>query len=183
VPAGPVEPVGTLADGLVGLGLPFGRIDAPVLARLADAARQAGADSLRPAPGRALIVTGLRRAATAGLIDRAAALGLVTTPDDPRRRIIACVGAPGCASALVSTRDIAALVAERLAEAGDIVHVSGCAKGCAHPRPAALTLVGTPSGVALIRNGRADAVPERLIAPAEVGPLIASRCSKASHDL
>ena len=33
------------------------------------------------------------------------------------------------------------------------IHISGCAKGCAQAAPAALTIVGTPEGGALIANG------------------------------
>ncbi|MBB4956134.1 sulfite reductase beta subunit-like hemoprotein [Agrobacterium vitis] len=35
------------------------------------------------------------------------------------------------------------------------VHISGCSKGCAHPKTAALTIVGTAEGVGLVLNGRA----------------------------
>ena len=34
------------------------------------------------------------------------------------------------------------------------VHVSGCAKGCAHPRPAAATFVGRDGRFDLVLNGR-----------------------------
>ena len=40
------------------------------------------------------------------------------------------------------------------------LHVSGCAKGCAHPAPAALTIVGTERGCGIVaqRHGARDAV-------------------------
>jgi precorrin-3B synthase len=33
------------------------------------------------------------------------------------------------------------------------LHVSGCAKGCAHPKAAAITLVGQNGRYALVRDG------------------------------
>ena len=39
------------------------------------------------------------------------------------------------------------------------LHVSGCAKGCARPGPSALTLVGTPDGFNLVRDGSPRDVP------------------------
>ena len=41
------------------------------------------------------------------------------------------------------------------------IHISGCAKGCAHAEPAALTVVGTPDGCALIADGSARDAPFR----------------------
>jgi precorrin-3B synthase len=39
------------------------------------------------------------------------------------------------------------------------VHVSGCAKGCAHPGPARTTLVGENGRYGIVRNGRPRDVP------------------------
>lgn len=165
-PAGPMdvgtapEPIGLhrLRHGVaLGLGLPFGRMDAAALISLAEAS---GARALRGAPGRALLAIGVPDAGA--LRRRAAALGFITDPADPRRRVAACPGAPGCASALTETRNLAATLAP-LVPAGALLHVSGCAKGCAHPRAAIRTLVGTPRGLGLIRRGRAgDTVAEML---------------------
>jgi sulfite reductase beta subunit-like hemoprotein len=56
---------------------------------------------------------------------------------------------------LGETRD----VATRLAATGLGLHVSGCAKGCAHPAPADFAVVATAAGYDVIENGRADAAP------------------------
>ena len=40
------------------------------------------------------------------------------------------------------------------------VHVSGCAKGCAHHAAAPVTLVGGAGRYAVVRNGRAGDPPE-----------------------
>jgi precorrin-3B synthase len=42
-----------------------------------------------------------------------------------------------------------------------VLHVSGCTKGCAHARPALLTLTAQAEGFDLIRDGLARDVPRR----------------------
>jgi precorrin-3B synthase len=85
--------------------------------------------------------------------------GLITRADDPLLRVVACTGAPGCKQAHQPTRALARRLAQ-LWPAG-LLHVSGCAKGCAHPGAAQTTLVATPEGFDLIRNGTAAAAPTR----------------------
>lgn len=87
--------------------------------------------------------------------------GLITDASDPRLRVVACTGAPGCPQGLASTRSLARALCTSLAP-GEMLHVSGCAKGCAHPRPSSLTLVGRPGGAFdLIRDGTAADLPYR----------------------
>jgi precorrin-3B synthase len=81
--------------------------------------------------------------------------GFITDPDDPRRTISACAGAPGCISASVPARADAAFLAARGIRG---IHVSGCAKGCAHPK-AATTLVGSGGRYGFVRHGRAGDRP------------------------
>ena len=76
------------------------------------------------------------RADASALRCRAAKAGFVVEPDDPRARIVACAGRPRCASAQADTRTDAALIAASGRIPEGVVHVSGCAKGCAHPSPA-----------------------------------------------
>ncbi|HEV7457019.1 MAG TPA: hypothetical protein VGN96_09600 [Roseococcus sp.] len=164
------EPIGLhkLRDGVaLGLGLPFGRVDAETLIALAEAS---GARALRGAPGRALLAIGA--AEPEALRERAAALGFITDPADPRRRVAACPGAPACASALTETRALAARLAP-LVPRGALLHVSGCAKGCAHPRAATRTLVGTPRGLGLIRRGRAGDTVTEMLDPQDARALLA----------
>jgi precorrin-3B synthase len=52
-----------------------------------------------------------------------------------------------------------ALTAAPYLRNGLTVHISGCAKGCAHPTIAALTIVGTGDECALIENGSAHDAP------------------------
>jgi len=86
--------------------------------------------------------------------------GLLWQPDDPRLRVIACTGAPGCPQALQPTRALARILAQHLPD-GAVLHVSGCAKGCAHPGVAPVTLTAQADGFDLVRRGRAGGLPER----------------------
>jgi precorrin-3B synthase len=58
-------------------------------------------------------------------------------------------------------RDAAVLAAELAQQAGSatLVHVSGCEKGCAHPRPAPLTFVARNGRYDLVRDGTASDPP------------------------
>jgi precorrin-3B synthase len=48
------------------------------------------------------------------------------------------------------------------------VHVSGCAKGCAHPASAPLTVVGTEQGCGIVRDGSARTAPSAYLDPADI---------------
>jgi precorrin-3B synthase len=87
---------------------------------------------------------------------------LIVDATDPRRAVVACPGAPACASASVDTRAAAVRLAPLLAgRNGVALHVSGCPKGCARPDTTALTLTGRDGFFDLVRDGRADSAPVR----------------------
>jgi precorrin-3B synthase len=166
------EPIGThcLNDGWVARGIApaFGYCEAGSLKRLAHASVACGAASIRPAPGRALLFIGLTPVAAEEFAAVAAADGWVVRPDDVRRHVIACAGAPACATATLSTRRLAPAIAQAakaLLDGSITIHVSGCAKGCAHPGAAALTLIG-PDG--LVLQGRASDAPQGRVSPANL---------------
>jgi precorrin-3B synthase len=184
------EPIGVhpLRSGAVafGIGLPFGHSQSEALTQLIDAARSVGADGVRTAPGRALLVTGLTPAATRSLIAAAEKSDFIVNPGDPRRKVVACAGAPICASGQIPAREIApaiARAADALLHAGDVIHVSGCPKGCAHPSPASITVYGR-DGIcdvhldgALSRSVTADALL------GQIAQIVQSRTkSKVEHD-
>ncbi|WP_238182808.1 hypothetical protein [Methylobacterium trifolii] len=80
----------------------------------------------------------------------------ITTRDDPRRAVAACPGAPACASGSTPVPEDAARLAEAFrpfAARGLKAHVSGCAKGCAHPARADLTLVGHEGRYGFVLSG------------------------------
>jgi precorrin-3B synthase len=145
----------------VGIAPAFGHAQAELLAALADIAANRGARALRPAPARALLAIGLRRAAALSFASEAERLGFIVREHDMRRRIVACPGRPACVSGLIDARRIAADIARlgTLPGTGVAVHVSGCRKGCAHPGKAAFTLVGTEQGCAIVPHGSARGRP------------------------
>jgi precorrin-3B synthase len=172
-----------LRDGslAVGVGLAFGHADATTLERLAELARTAGAYGMRTAPGQTLITIGLTQETLSGFTAAAEQLGFIVRPGDPRRYVFACAGAPVCASALIAARSIAPLIAEAAAPhlgGSFTIHISGCAKGCAHPAPAALTIVGTDNGCALVAHGTARDDPFDVLTMDEL-PAAIARHSRA----
>ena len=147
----------------VACALPFGRVAAFDLGQFATTARGAGIQDIRPAPGRRLILV-CAADRTDEAIAAASGAGLIVSPTDPRLAIDACTGAPRCASGRFETLrvadEIASLLSRRDAAHLDLtIHVSGCAKGCARQRRAALTLVGGENGVGLVVNGTAQDRP------------------------
>lgn len=131
-------------DGAL-VALAFGQMHAETLHALAALGHE-----LRPTPWRMLLIVGAMK-----LPDIP---GLITDPADPVLRITACTGAPACPQALGDTRTLARQVAPHLA-ATQTLHISGCAKGCAHPGAAPLTLTATATGHNLILNGTASDTP------------------------
>jgi len=179
-----------LRDGSLacGIALAFGHADATSLDRLADAAAISGASGVRTAPGRTLFAIGLTPDTAPAFVAAAAQLGFIVRADDPRRSVVACAGAPICAAAHIAARALAPLIANEIAPHRDgtfTVHLSGCAKGCAHASPAALTVVGTPDGCALVADGSARDAPFTLVATNELPVAIAAfareRRQEAAH--
>ncbi len=168
-----------------GVGLAFGHADAPSLRRLAEAAKAAGAQGIRAAPGRTLMIIGLTQQAASSLAAAAEALGFIVHADDPRRHVVACAGAPICASADIAARTVAPQIAAAAAPHLDgsfKIHISGCAKGCAHPAPAALTVVGTSSGCALVANGSTRDAPFKIVTTNELPAAIAEIARDHKHE-
>ena len=138
-PAPRIHQVGAL------VGLAFGQLQGSTLYHLATLAR-----ALRVTPWRMILLE--------GLLEMPAHDGLVTRAGDPLLRVMACTGAPICPEARAETRVLAASLAPHIPE-DETLHVSGCAKGCAHPGSSAVTLVGTADGFDFVRHGSARDVP------------------------
>ncbi len=154
VPATTARPgyVGPLRGGF-GVGLPFGATDAATFAALGP---------LWITPWRAVVIENAWESP---------ADGLITDPSDSRLALAACPGRPACDHAFADTRADAARFAVLLP--GLRAHLSGCAKGCAHPAPAPVTLVARADGYALVRDGHAADAPERTgLALGEVAALL-----------
>jgi precorrin-3B synthase len=169
----------TLRNGLLacGIGVAFGHADAASLQQLIQAAVTAGASGISVAPSRALIFVGLPERACASFAVAAEALGFIVRAADPRRRVIACAGAPICAAAEIASRALAPQIATALTSHRDdafTIHISGCAKGCAHPIAAALTVVGTPAGCALIAKGTTRDTPFKTVSINDLSTAVAN---------
>jgi precorrin-3B synthase len=149
---GNAVPTGQSADPAPGpcafgamVGVVFGQVSHLTLGRLT-----VGGAALRMTPWRMLLVEGLRE-----MPDGA---DLVTRADDPALRVIACSGAPRCGEAYADTRALASALAPHI-PADARLHVSGCAKGCAHSGSADITLVATREGFDVVRDGSTRDMP------------------------
>jgi precorrin-3B synthase len=140
------------------IGLPFGRVEAAALDRLARAAETLGCPEIRLSPWRGLAFRGLCAADATTLLESAAADGLITRDDDPRLSVQACAGARACsraeAPAMADAARLAQVLAPDLAE-GLTLHVSGCVKSCARPAASDLTLVGESGRYRIVIGGSA----------------------------
>lgn len=133
---GPV-PVDLVAEGAV-LGAPFGKIDAVDLRAVI---QDHAVSQIHMMLGRLLFFPGVQTAEATGFV----------SPTSRLMQVHACPGAPFCPQATVATF----AVAETLAGQTDgSLHVSGCAKGCAFPRKAHLTMVGRNGVFDLVTDGQ-----------------------------
>jgi precorrin-3B synthase len=144
------------ATCFLGVAAPFGRLHADDLGALADVAARVGARELRLTPWRALLAVGLTRDGAAAMARALARSNLILNPGDPRRKIAACAGAPACNSASTRVHEDAAMLAPLLASltGGVVLHISGCAKGCARRAATRFTLVGDDGLYNLVEDGR-----------------------------
>lgn len=151
-PAARLAP-GRTAQGAA-FGAAFGSIDAQALARLV---QDSLATALHLTPWRIFLLSDAQPCS---------AHGFVTDPDDPVLSAHACPGAPACGSARVETRRLARALAPF--HPGGL-HVSGCAKGCAYPKPCATTLVGGDGAYDLVEQGHPwDQPRQRGLTPADL---------------
>ena len=188
-PRAQIELIGThpLRDEhrALGVGLAFGHAEAETLIALAESASAHGARAVRPAPDRALLLIGIAEQDITASAHEAARLGFVTRADDPRRRIVACPGAPACASGFIAARKLALefadLLGSHILQGKDLMHISGCAKGCAHPQPAALTIVGSARGCGIVEHGTARATPHTYVDPRQLAAYLAQRIDEPVH--
>lgn len=164
--------------GVVGLAAPFGSLRAEDLLTLAEASRDAGAAELRLTPWRVVFVPGMHDTRADALLRAVAGTSLITEADDARLGVSACSGQPACERASTPVRaDAMALAMDSWRQLRSLaVHVSGCAKGCAHPHPAAWTLVGRAGRYDLVRDGKAG---DR---PLAVGLTLAEAASRMRAD-
>ena len=133
----------------IGVVPALGRLQPRVLRALAELAeRHAGAE-LRVTPWRGVVLPHVA-ASDAEIVTAACGrLGLVSDPSHPVNTVVACAGSTGCPAGLADTQADAQAVVDRLTAVPESrrprsIHVSGCDKGCARPRPAEVSLVAGP---------------------------------------
>lgn len=129
------------------IGFAFGVLDMAALNALVD--RKC---DIRTTPWRMLLVEGHE-----GGIDIP---GAILDSSEPLLRVDACIGAPGCTQAMGETRSIARALAP-FVPAGQRLHVSGCAKGCARTSSPARTLLAEGSTFSLFADGGFSAAPDK----------------------
>ena len=120
------------------VGVPFGQSSASALRELMN---DSAAAAIRLTPWRSLLLEGVKALQTKGFI---------LSPQQNLGQANACSGAPACQAATVETRKFAQILSAKTAKS---LHVSGCAKGCAFPKTAEITITGHNGRYDLILNG------------------------------
>jgi precorrin-3B synthase len=159
---------------VIGLKPRFGQIHANDLLAFLTFVESHDVTNIRPAPDRGLFITGLNKESAAAVRLSAKRFGLSADSDDLSSRIATCAGAGACASSFYATKALAETLIERCPEALDgslDLHLSGCAKGCAHPRRA-LTISGAADGYHLVLDGLASDAPDAQIAGSDINSAI-----------
>lgn len=169
-----VTHVGSLTGQRFGLGAPFGRVDVAMLQAVAALAERFGDGRLRLTAHRTIALFGAMPDRHSELAAQASRAGFIVDDRDSRLRVAACVGGAGCNRTTVDVHAVAATLAPLWSGKG-VLHVSGCTKGCAHPRKATVTVVpgATDDCLYVSRNSRADAGTTVIMTLAEVMRLLA----------
>ncbi|MBP2310116.1 precorrin-3B synthase [Azospirillum melinis] len=164
-----------VAPAFLTTAFPFGRLTCTTLAALASACAE-----IRITPWRALILVAPSKDAEAV----AHAHGAILSHTDRRLKLTACSGAGGCDVGTTDTHATALAIAERAGPLLDpvrMVHVSGCAKGCAHPAIADVTLTARDGVYDVALNAKpGDASPYTGLSPADAVARVADLLTEES---
>jgi len=164
-----------VAPAFLTTAFPFGRLTAATLSALASTCAE-----IRITPWRALILV----APSADAEAAAKAHGAILSHTDRRLKLTACSGAGGCDVGTTDTHATALAIAERAGPLLDhirMVHVSGCAKGCAHPAIADVTLTARDGVYDVALNAKAgDATPYTGLSPADAVARVADLLTEES---
>ncbi len=133
----------------VGAVPPLGRLSPDMLVRLAEIAEELGDGSIRLTPWQSVILPSVRREFAQSAVEALERLGLICAPGHPLASMVACAGMTGCARARSDTKADALALARMLGAAPGprrSIHLSGCAKSCACPGVAEVTLLASAPG-------------------------------------
>jgi precorrin-3B synthase len=139
------------ADGRFALGAvpPLGRLGKAMLLGLAGLAEKISAGEIRMTPWQSVMLPNIDESALADAVERLEDLGFITRPDRTLAATVTCAGSQGCKSGHTDTKtDALALAAEIDGWGSPVfgIHLTGCSKSCAAPRPAPYTLLGLTPG-------------------------------------
>ncbi len=156
-----VHTTGDLA--YTGVAASSGRWNSEELSELSKLAILHGLNEARLTPWRAIVFPAPDLASAIQIETGAKALGLIVDPNDPRRSVVACPGAPECSQSQGETRrhiERLAPLARRFAGSDGIgLHISGCGKGCARQKSTPVTLVLDGGRFNLVYDGVAQDKP------------------------
>jgi precorrin-3B synthase len=145
-------------------------------------ASTSGVTELRLTPWRTIIVANVSSERVESLEAELQGSRFILHANDPRLAVAGCPGAPACRSATTPVQQDAERFIElfsRLAPTDVVLHVSGCAKGCACSSSTPFTLVGNAGLYDLVENGTAGDRPVATgLAVAEVESELAKRIGR-----
>ncbi len=128
---------------------PLGRIGPAMMRGLADLAAHVAGGEIRMTPWQSVLLPNIDESALPEAQERLEELGFVTRPDRTLAATITCAGSAGCKSGHTDTKADALALANAIDGWGTLIfgiHLTGCAKSCAAPRPAPFTLLGLNPG-------------------------------------
>lgn len=164
-----------VAPAFLATAFPFGRLTAATLAALASACAE-----IRITPWRTLLLVDPSTDAEKTAHNH----GAILSHTDRRLKLTACSGAGGCDVGTTDTHATALAIADRAGPLLDrvrMVHVSGCAKGCAHPAIADVTLTARDGLYDVALNAKpGDAALHPGLSPADAVARVADLLTEES---
>lgn len=128
---------------------PLGRIAPEAFEGVAALAETYAQGEIRMTPWQSVLLPNVMQGDAQIVLASMAELGFIADSTDPLAGMIACAGLEGCSAGLADVksdaRRLAALLQAKDAS-GLNIHLSGCSKSCAAPRPAQATLVAVAAG-------------------------------------
>jgi len=168
----PLGHIGTRrqADGRFVLGAvpPLGRVGQDMVQGLAALADQVSGGRIRLTPWQSVMLPDIGEECLEEASAALEEMGFITRPDRTLAATLTCAGSAGCKSGLADTKTDARALANEIDGWGVPVfgiHLTGCAKSCAAPRPAPYTLLGLSPGhydVFAVRDTAKAGLGERL---------------------
>ena len=129
----------------VGGAPPLGRLDAAMLAGLAELAERYGDGTLRLTAWQSVLLPNVAQAQASALMGELMVLGLICDAGSPLVHLVACTGSSACAKGLADTKQDARQLAALLPIPMNI-HLTGCRRSCAAAHIAPVTLLAVAPG-------------------------------------